>query len=173
MRNSSLPFPSARPLLALALLASFAGAATAGSTSADSWVPSAEEEAVYRALSVRDRGPTCEAVEAMAKEPVATLISVAEHATMPPWVGVKATECLTVRHAEAAKDTLSAWMVDPERRGLALVIANRTADMPEPVAVQLATAGLAGPHAAELQKRLAKSPWASVATLANGANPAK
>ena len=177
MQNLSAPRPL-RSLLATALLLgglacahgsnAIAGTATPAE---DAWTPSAEETAVYQALSMRDAGPPCEEIEALAKDPVATLISVTEHATMPPWVGVRATRCLTTRHAEEAKSTLAAWMADPEKRGLAFLIADGLGDAPEPVALDLARAGLAGPHAASLQKRLAKSTWPSVAALAN-ATPA-
>lgn len=144
------------------------GLARAGEVS--TWTPTAEEEAVWRALAVRDAPPPCVEVEALAKDPVSTLISVAEHATMPPWAGVRATTCLASRHAEAAKDRLSAWVVDPKLRGLAFVVADHTSAMPEPVALQIAQAGLAGPHAADLKKRLLKSSWPSVVALA-GAQP--
>lgn len=159
LRASLLP-----ALLLGALACAHSAAATAGT--AAEWTPSAEETAVYRALSMRDGSPPCEEVEALASDPVATLISFAEHATMPPWVGVRAARCLVTRHAEAAKTTLSAWVVDPEKRGFAFLIADELDQAAEPVALELARAGLAGPHAADLRKRLAKSAWPSVAALA-------
>lgn len=170
------PTPSSRGAKALIpalLLASLACAhrAEAEAPSTDAWTPSAEEEAVYRALSMRDQGPSCEDLDAMAKDPVAVLINITEHATMPPWVGVRATQCLVSRHAEDAKATLSAWIVDPNKRGLAFVISDNTAGMPEPVALELARAGLSGPHAADLKRRLAKSSWPSVVQLSAEIGP--
>lgn len=123
----------------------------------EAWTPSAEEQAVYRALSLKDGGPSCEEVEALTADPVATLASVAEHAEMPPWVGMRAAHCLTTRHAEAAQDSFVAWVANPKLRGMALLLADDLAAMPEAVALRVATAGLAGPHSADLRKRLDRS----------------
>ena len=121
------------------------------------WAPSAEENAVYKALTVRDPVPTCEAVEALAADPVATLISVVEHASQPPWVGVRAAHCLATRHADVAAPTLRAWITGDNTRGLALMLASEIDQIPEAVAVDLAVAGLAGPHADALRPRLEKA----------------
>lgn len=137
--------------------ASSATASSATETAAAAWTPSAEEQAVYRALSLKDGGPSCEEVEALAADPVATLASVAEHAEMPPWVGMRAAHCLTTRHAEAAQDRFVAWVANPNLRGMALLLADDLTAMPEPVALRVATAGLAGPHSADLRKRLDRS----------------
>lgn len=126
-------------------------------SASEEWTPSAEEEAVYKALSARDGAPDCAAVEALAKDPVATLTSVAEHAIMPPWVGIRATHCLATRHAETAQATLSAWVAHPDKRGLALVITDGLGQMPEAAAVAIARSGLAGPHAADLRERLERA----------------
>lgn len=159
-----------RSSLFVTLLLALTGAASAGETAAD-WTPNAEEDAVWRALSVRDAPPPCADVEALAKDPVATLISVAEHATMPPWVAVRATSCLATGHAEEAKATLLGWVVNPNLRGLAFVVTDSTGKMPEGVALEIARAGLSGPHAADLRKRLLKSSWPSVVALANAPTP--
>lgn len=171
--SSTLSSGGAKSMFSALLLVTLACAhrAEAEAPPVDAWTPSAEEEAVYRALSMRDQGPSCEDLDAMAKDPVATLINITEHATMPPWVGVRATQCLVSRHAEDAKSTLSAWIVDPNKRGLAFVISDNTATMPEPVALELARAGLTGPHGADLKRRLAKSSWPSVVQLSAELSP--
>lgn len=166
--------PSALGIFALAAAASVGCAkaapptSSAGSAPAEaSWTPSPEEQAVYKALSLKDGGPTCEEVEALASDPVASLSAVAEHATMPPWVGMRAAHCLSTRHAEAAEPTLARWLVDPQLRGMALLLADDLSVMPEPVALRLATAGLAGPHAEDLRKRLDRSEVPALKALAS------
>lgn len=121
------------------------------------WTPTAEESAVYRALSVRDPAPSCATVEALAADPVAVLTSVVEHAPQPPWVGVRAAHCLAVGHAEAAAPTLKSWMTGDKTKGLALMLATEIDQIPEAVAVDLVKAGLAGPHADALRPRLEKA----------------
>lgn len=158
-------------LLALGLAAFVPRAALASpsegaSAEAIDWTPTPDEQTVYRMLSLRDGGPDCATVEASVKDPVPVLASVAEHATLPPAVGVRAAHCLTTRHAEEAKATLLAWVVDPEKRGFAILIADDLSAMPEAVALEIARAGLAGPHAATLNRRVGRSTWASVAALA-------
>lgn len=132
---------------------------------ADTWKPSAEEDAMYNAFSMRDNTTDCATIEALAKDPVATLISTVEHSAQPPWVAVRATHCLASRHAAEAQTTLSAWAIDPAKRGLAILILDELNTMPEPIALQLATATLAGPHAADARKRLPKSVHPSVRAL--------
>ena len=129
------------------------------------WTPNPDEAAVTAALSGRDSTIDCAAVEALAKDPVATLISVTNHVEMPPWVGVRAAHCLTSRHAAAAEPTLTAWVTDPNTRGLAILVLDELNTLPEPLALRLATATLSGPHAADAQKRLPNSVHPSVRAL--------
>lgn len=153
--------------LALGLTgAPLARAADDGASTAAEWTPTPDEETVYRMLSMRDGAPDCATVEAAVKDPVPVLVSVAEHATLPPAVGVRAAHCLTTRHAPEAKATLLAWVVDPGKRGFAILIADDLSAMPEDVALEVAKAGLAGPHATTLNRRIGRSAWPSVAALA-------
>ena len=48
-------------------------ASLATAQAADDWNPSPEQEAVYRALSVRHDPPACSALDAMSADEVATL----------------------------------------------------------------------------------------------------
>ncbi len=132
----------------------------------DDWTPSAEEDAVILAFSARDNAADCASVEALTSTPVATLVAVAEHVTMPPWVGTRAASCLTGRHAEEAKPTLVAWAGTPDKRGLVILLANELDAMPEAVAVDVARAGLAGPFSEDMRKRLVNSQHVSVRALA-------
>ena len=160
--------PLTTPALSgLPVLLLLACAHPAPARAADAWSPTAEQTAVYQALSARDTAAdVCDAVEALATDPVSALTAVAEHATQPPWAAVRATHCLASRHAAASQATLTTWVADPDRRGLAILIANELDGMPEPVALSIARAGLAGPHAADLQKRLPDSAYPSLRALA-------
>ena len=65
-------------LVPLGLGCAHAGETSSAAPSGSSppWTPSAEEDAVYRALSSRDGAPDCASVEALAKDPTAVLVSV-------------------------------------------------------------------------------------------------
>jgi hypothetical protein len=132
-------------------------AAAAEPSAEAAWTPSAEEQAVYEALSIRDPAPDCAAVEALAAEPRAALLAVVEHASMPPWAPMRAAHCLTTRHTEASKGELLAWMSQEETRGLALLVMAELDGLAEPIAVELAQAALAGPLAEDARSRLAES----------------
>ena len=132
---------------------------------ADDWTPSAEEEAVYRALSVRDPVPSCEEVESLATDPVATLLVVVERASMPPWAGMRAAECLTSRHSEAIAEEIKAWVAQEETRGLAYLALNNLDDMPEALALEVASVALAGPLADSAATRIERSEVPSVKAL--------
>ena len=124
MRN----FMAVLGILALsATAAPVSRAATEGAAPAP-WSPTADELEVYQMLSMRDGTPDCATVEASVQDPVPVLVSVAEHATLPPAVGVRAAHCLTTRHASEAKATLLSWVVDPARRGFAILIADDLGD---------------------------------------------
>ena len=133
----------------------------------DDWTPSAEENEVISVLSARDSAADeCTSVESFMATPVATLVAVAEHVTMPPWVGTRAVSCLVKGHAEEAKPTLVAWAGTPDKRGLVILLANDLDAMPEAVAVDVARAGLAGPFSEDMRKRLVNSQHVSVRALA-------
>lgn len=121
--------------------------------------------AVYRALSVRDPEPACAEVEALSPTPVETLLEVVERAQQPPWAGMRAANCLVQGHAEAVQGELAAWVADPEARGLALLVLDQLDSLPEPLALDLATRALAGPHAADAAERVARSTRPAVQAL--------
>lgn len=154
-------------LVPLGLGCAHAGETSSAAPSGSSppWTPSAEEDAVYRALSSRDGAPDCASVEALAKDPTAVLVSVVEHAQQPPWVGVRAAKCLIERHSAEVQPQLVAWVQAPNKRGLAVLLANEMDNMPEPVAVEVAKAGLAGPYAADMRARLGSCKHPAVLAL--------
>lgn len=126
---------------------------------------STETQAVYKALSVRDPEPECAAVEALTPTPVETLLEVVQRASQPPWAGMRAATCLIVGHGAEVAPTLTAWVEGPDTRGLALLVLDQLDALPEAQAVELATKALAGPHAADVPSRLARSQRPAVRAL--------
>jgi hypothetical protein len=129
------------------------------------WTPTAGQEELARALSVRDAPPPCAELEAQAQDPLADLLAVVEHVQMPPWVSVRAATCVASRHAEAAEASLLRWVTDPDLRGLGLVTLNLLDDIPEPVAARVAAAALAGPSAEDARVRVARATTPAVRAL--------
>ena len=103
-------------------------------------------DAVTRALSNRHAVP-CEAVEALTPDPVAALRKVVDEVENPPWSGMRAAECLTRRHAEAAKPDLLRWVSEPGWIGLGRQTLGLFAELPTPVAVEVGARALQGPLA--------------------------
>ncbi len=149
--------PSILSLIALVALAPLQAQET--------WTPSPEEDAVYRALSLRDAPPGCAEVEALAAEPLVALRAVVERAAMPPWAPLRAARCIVTHHAEPARADLAGWLTDADRRGLALVVLDAMDELPEPLALELSAAALAGPLADDARQRLADSERPAIRAL--------
>lgn len=130
------------------------------------WTPSPAFGPAARALSARDGVFDCAAVEALSADPVGLLRELVDHAVRPPWVAMRAADCLVTRHAEAAAADLDAWVVDPERLGLGLLVVSRLDTLPEARALALAERAIAsGPDAAAVRRRIEASAHASVRAL--------
>jgi hypothetical protein len=135
---------------------------------ADTWSPSDEEAAVYRALSAKD-APGCADVEALAADPVPALKAVVEHATMPPWAPMRAAHCLTTRHAEQARAELLHWVSHDDTRGFALLVLDSLDAVAEAIALEIARAALAGPLEADARERLTRCERPELKALAEPA----
>lgn len=133
--------------------------------------PSATQEALYRALTVREGAPTCAALATLSPTLVEDLIFLTEHAKQPAWVGVRAAECLLAEHQEAAMPVLVGWMGRADAKGFALLTIEKLDAMPIDRAMSLAQAGLAGPMAEALRPRIARLAKPELAALAKPASP--
>jgi len=107
----------------------------------------AEIDGMVRALSARDRGPTCVELEAMSEAPVEALLHIVEHVPLPPQAPMRAATCLVDRHADAIKDELLAWVKQEETKGLGKLVLQRLDTLPEPIAVDVARVAVTGPLA--------------------------
>jgi hypothetical protein len=124
-------------------------------------------DALLRLLSVHDPEPSCAALDALVPDdPVGALVNVVRTVDMPPTAPMRAARCLVVAHAEAAEPELVAWMGDPTAEGLARLVTTEWAALPTPVAVRVATAGLAGPHAAVVRPTLSAAAAPELRALA-------
>lgn len=147
-----------RFLIALSLLAPAAALAQA---------PTAEQDAVYRALSVRHESLSCDQLDAMSSDPLGTYLYLIEHATQPAWVGMRAARCVMVNHAEAAQPQLEQWVTRPEHRGLAILAMGQLDAMPLAVAQAVATKALTeGPEPEAMRVRIARAATPEIAALA-------
>lgn len=117
--------------------------------------PSEAELAVHRALSARHFSGDCAPIEALAAEPVPTLLAIVDHATSPPWAPMRAAACLTRGHAAEIEPQLLRWVSEPELRGLGIQTLTLLDAMPEPVAVAVARKALAeGPPELDAATRI-------------------
>lgn len=145
-------------------LSSLALIAALGSDPAPS--PSPSQEALYRALIVREGAPTCAELAPLSPTLVEDLVYLTENAKQPTWVGIRAAECLLTEHQEAALPVILGWMARSDAKGFALVAVEKLDRMPIERAKAVAQAGLAGPLAETLRPRIARLPQAELAALA-------
>lgn len=132
---------------------------------AGDFTPSEEERAVYDAFLARDAGPTCAEVEALTATPAETLQVIVREATQPPWVGMRAADCLIRNHSVAVEEELKAWVTDPELLGLALLALGTLDEMDAGVAVKVADAAIKGPLKEQAGERMLKSENAEIRAL--------
>lgn len=132
--------------------------------------PSAEDTA-YAVLRARD-AVGCGALGEPTPALRDALVALADPATLPPAVPVRAAGCLVELYAEDPEivEVVLPWMADPARHGLALVVASRLDALPEPAAVALARAAMADGDETRRRRvaaRLAKSERESVRAVAS------
>jgi len=151
-------------LLILSLVAS--SSALAEPPAAERPQPTASQESIYRALSVRDPVPSCETVEALSSAPVGDLLFVVDHAAQPPWAAMRAAQCLVRRHSAEIQPQIEGWVSTEETRGLALMTLSFLDSMPIEVALPVAQAALAGPLSSEARPRVQKAETPAIKVLA-------
>lgn len=98
---------------------------------------------VYELLRLRDDAG-CAALGTPDERLRGELVRMTVEQPEPAWVSVRAASCLVGLYGADA--TLPAivepWFTDPERRGLALIVASRLGDLPEASAVEVARAAM-------------------------------
>ena len=115
---------------------------------------------------MRDSAPPCDALAAQAgPRLVSDLQWLMDHVKAPPWVGVRAAECIIELHAETEVKRIIGWVEDPAQPGLTLVVLGTLNRVAPDTALSIATAALQGPHAIKVKSRLVKSQHAGVRAL--------
>ena len=122
--------------------------------------------AMVRALSIKDPPPACEQVEALSSDPVPLMVRIVNEVALPPWVAIRAADCLVTRHAVQVESEMTSWLRDSDRKGLGFVALDHLDDMEPPLAVRLASAAIAGPYKDAARPRIARSNVESVRGLA-------
>lgn len=162
--------PLALSLILCGLLGGLLGGTTAAaadsSVDSSTVTPTAEQDAVYKALSMRHDTLSCDQLDAMSSDPLGTYLFLIEHAEQPAWVGMRAASCVMENHAEAAQPELQRWVTSSDTRGLAILAMDRLDSLPLAIALDLATRALTdGPDPEGMRKRIAKSTVPELAAL--------
>jgi hypothetical protein len=134
--------------------------------------PSAEQMALYQAMKVRDPAPSCEGLVPLSTTLDTDLIWLVDHVQQPPWVGIRAAQCVVSHHADVQADTIEAWMTDPSKMGVAILTLRLLDTLPEPTAIRFATAALAGPLSEKATLRLADSVHPGIKAMVADSEPA-
>lgn len=116
--------------------------------------PTASQSALYDALKVRDSAPNCESLKTMSEDVATDLIWLVDNATQPPWVGIRAAQCVIREHHEAKATTIQTWVTRADRRGLAILTFGLLDELPAPQAKSLQSTALAGPLAEDAKKHI-------------------
>ena len=128
--------------------------------------PSPAQTALFNALKLRHEGPPCSDLTALSESAADDLVWLVENVKHPPWVGIRAAQCVIREHTDAKADAIDLWVSEPKHRGLALLTMGLLDELPEPAAIRFATLALEGPLADEARKRLVDSIHESVGNLA-------
>ena len=105
-------------------------------------------------LSARDTTLSCTdlAGENLKQE----LVNIVETIQRPPWVPMRAATCLAELYPSESKPELMRWIADPQKKGLAFLIAGQLSHLSTEDARSVANAGLNGPHGQQIRIRLEK-----------------
>lgn len=148
------------------------GGAPAGLAAAPGPQDSARRDRLRQMLSVRDLAPACTEVQAQSPDRLVTDLQwLMDHIKAPPWVGVRAAQCILQLHAETETVRIQRWVQDPAKIGLILIVMGELDSLPEPVAQTIVQAALSGPHSDRMRTWLPKSAHPSLRALGQVSSP--
>jgi hypothetical protein len=127
--------------------------------------PSPSQTALYNAMKMRESTPDCDQLDRYSKTVADDLLWLMDNANQPPWVGIRAAQCILTHHAKAKADVIDTWVTDPKRRGLAIMVFGMLDVLPEETSVRVAKKALAGPLAADAKVRIKKSEKPAIRAL--------
>ena len=128
-------------------------------------MPNPAQRALYDAMKVRDQAPTCDSLSELSPDLATDLVWLVDNAQQPPWVGIRAAQCVIRHHTEAKAEVIDSWTINPLKPGLAILTIGLLDELPEPMAIRFASAALAGPLAEHATSRLGDSAHATVSAL--------
>lgn len=128
--------------------------------------PSARQQALYDAFSARDAGPACDSLGPVDSALSADLMFLVEQAVQPPWVAVRAADCLLQLDPLGTQSAARRWVVAQDSRGLALLTLGKLDSLPRPMAIDLAQTARRGALAADATPRIAKAQTAEIRAIA-------
>jgi hypothetical protein len=129
--------------------------------------PTHTQQVLYESLRVRHAPPSCADLDALSLDPVLDLVWLVENATQPPWVGMRAAQCLLLAHPHESQAQFESWLSTDGHRGLAILMTQKVDVLPLDVATSLTRAAMAGPDRAEVKPRLAISTRPEIRALAS------
>jgi len=143
--------------------------ATEAEEATDKPEPTETQTAIYKALSVREGAPGCVALGDMSEAPATDLVWLAENAKQPPWVSIRAGECVITSFMDEA--ALQRWVTEAAFQGLGWLVLDHLDTLPVEQAQALAVAAIEqGPEPEAAKKRVAKSTNPNIQVLANPQN---
>ena len=114
----------------------------------------AEQTQLIRQLSHRDGSEPCQKLVTGDDRFRADLLMIVEHVEQPAWVGMRAASCIIELYPSKSVDVLEKWMTSENTMGLAYLLSTKIETLPEVVALRIGKAGVNGPHAQGVIKRI-------------------
>ena len=117
-------------------------------------VSESEKKSLVQQLSVRE-GFSCSHIKR--KDSLLREFSrIVEEVDKPAWVPMRAVACMIEIFPAKSRIDLEAWIIDPNKKGIAFLIAGQIEKIPDQVALSVIKKGLQGPHAVDIRTRLEK-----------------
>jgi len=123
-----------------------------------------ERETVKRGLSAYE-SQGCPTNERLGFDPGPHFVDLAETVKMPPWVAIRAASCVVRLHSHLGEGHFIQWVSHPGWAGLGRVVLERLDDLPEAMALSVASEALKGDLASHARTQLKESKYVRVRQL--------
>ncbi|MGC6508993.1 MAG: hypothetical protein ACON4U_11280 [Myxococcota bacterium] len=126
------------------------------------------QDTLLRQLSYRDGAPDCKDLSNDNGQLKDDLLVMVNSVMQPPWVGMRAANCLITRFPLESVDTFKSWMQSEQTMGLAYLLGAQISQLPYQIAIEVGRVGLSGPHAEGVRSRLESQEGRVVEDLLKG-----
>ena len=126
------------------------------------------QDTLLRQLSYRDGAPDCKDLSNDNGQLKDDLLVMVNSVMQPPWVGMRAANCLITRFPLESVDTFKSWMQSEQTMGLAYLLGAQISQLPYQIAIEVGRVGLSGPHAEGVRSRLESQEGRVVEELLKG-----